>query len=907
MRNFWRRLTISVLTALLAAGALTFADVEARSINYDLDIPSEDLTTALQSFAIASHHKLLYKAELTAGKISRPLKGHFTAAEAIGALLYETGLTFKITGASVVLIEEQNAATTGDLRKDSMVFPPMLASISQVRDGQSIRLAQATFSESSTDSAATSKSQGVAGGDTKSSDSAETGLQELTVTAQKYKSTIQDTPISMSALSGDQLVAAGITSVVDVAHDIPGLSIRSAGPGLTEFEARGLSSAGGVSPTVGFYLDEVPLSPPALSQSGKVVIDPNLYDIDRVEVLRGPQGTLYGSGSMGGTIKIVTNQPKLGVFEGSAQATGSYTEGGNGNGSGNLMLNIPLGDMFALRMVASDLHRSGWIDRDVVSPFPADGATRGNVLAGPITSVTRNVNTEDLYGWRGSLLFKPNEDLSITAGALYQRLVMGGYDLVDVPPGPSYRAHYEAFNIPEPVTDTVHLYSLTVNWHLGFADLTSASSYWDRYEIQTQDASESIYNTLGGTVPLMPLPFSETDPSHQFSQEIRLSSSGNDRLHWTGGAFFSNMTATWIDHGAGPSIPAPGGLFVESINPYNIKQSALFADGSYKFTDTLTLASGVRWYDYQSKLTQYTWGYISPIQIPPTTPFVTRAADRGFNPRVNLSYEPSPMLNTYVTASKGFRPGGANFFVQPQNVPPHCPPGSPESFGPDSVWNYEIGEKAKLLDNRLSINSDIYYIKWNGIQQLALLSCGAVYNTNAGNGRSFGPELEILGKITDSWMVSLNGAYTDAKITHPTAAYTSSLIGLNGQPYCGTKPTCTVPILNVPRDTAAFAIIYTADVANDYKLTARVTDSYTGTSTDTAFYFGVKLPSYSIAAARATLSHDTWSTTLFVDNLTNKQALMTANNTTFQFNIPQLIRYTVNQPRTVGMQLDYHF
>lgn len=906
MRNFCRRLTIAGFAVLAAATNFTFADVQARSISYDLDIPSEDLTAALQTFAIASHHKLLYKAELTAGKISRPLKGHFTAAQAIEALLYESGLTFKITGESVVLIEEQNAGRTGDLREDGVIHPT-LATVSQVRVGQSIWLAQAAPSDPSAERAATTESQGVAGGDTRASDPGGTGLQELTVTAQKYKSTIQDTPISMSALSGDQLVAAGITTMVDVARDIPGLSMRSAGPGLTEFEARGLSSTGGTSPTVGFYLDEVPLSPPALSQSGKVVIDPNLYDIDRVEVLRGPQGTLYGSGSMGGTIKIVTNQPKLGEFEGSAQATGSYTEGGNGNGSGNLMLNIPLGDMFALRMVASDLHRSGWINRDVVSPFPADGATRGDVLAGPITSVSRNVNTEELFGGRASLLFKPNDDLSITAGALYQRLKMGGYDLVDVPPGPSYLAHYEAFNMPEPVTDTVHLYSLTVNWHLGFADLTSASSYWDRYEIQTQDASESIYDTLGGTVPLMPLPFSEIDPSHQFSQEIRLSSSGNDRLHWTGGAFFSNMTATWIDHGAGPGIPAPGGLFVESINPYNIKQSALFADGSYKITDTLTLASGVRWYDYQSKLIQYTWGYISPIQIPPTTPFVTSAADRGFNPRVNLSYEPSPMLNTYVTASKGFRPGGANFFVQPPNVPPHCPAGSPESFGPDSVWNYEIGEKAKLLDNRLSINSDIYYLKWNGIQQLALLSCGAAYNTNAGDGRSFGPELEILGKITDSWMVSVNGAYTDAKITHPTAAYTSSLIGLNGQPYCGTKPTCTVPILNVPRDTGAFAIIYTADVANNYKLTARVTDSYTGPSTDTAFYFGVKLPSYNIAAARTTLSHDAWSATLFVDNLTNKLALMTANNTTFQFNIPQLIRYSVNQPRTVGMQLDYRF
>ena len=906
MHNFRRRLAISVFAVLAAAATFTFADVQARSVSYDLDIPSEDLTAALQTFAIASHHKLLYKAELTAGKISRPLKGRFTAAQAIENLLYESGLTFKITGGSVVLIEAQNAGRTSALHEDAVMYPT-LATVSEVRSEQSIRLAQAASSYPSGGIAATTESQGVSGGDTKAPDSGETGLQELTVTAQKYKSTIQDTPISMSALSGDQLVAAGITTVADVAHDIPGLSMRSAGPGLTEFEARGLASTGGTSPTVGFYLDEVPLSPPALSQSGKVVIDPNLYDIDRVEVLRGPQGTLYGSGSMGGTIKVVTNQPKLGEFEGSAQATGSYTEGGNGNGSGNLMLNIPLGDLFAFRMVASDLHRSGWIDRDVVSPFPADGATRGNVLAGPITSVARNVNTEELYGERGTLLFKPNDDLSITAGALYQRLVMGGYDLVDSPPGSSYLAHYEAFNIPEPVTDTVHLYSLTVNWHLGFADLTSASSYWDRYEVQTQDASESIYVTLGGTLPLMPLPFSETDPSHQLSQEIRLSSSGNDRLHWTGGAFFSNLTATWIDFGAGPEIPAPDGVFVHSTNPYSIKQSALFADGSYKFTDTLTLATGVRWYDYQSKLIQYSYGYIQPNLTPPTTPFVTTAADRGFNPRVNLSYEPSSTLNTYATVAKGFRPGGANFYVAPPSVPPHCPAGSPESFGPDSVWNYEIGEKAKFFDNRLSINSDIYYIKWLGVQQAALLSCGAEYNTNAGDGRSFGPELEIVGKISDSWMVSANGAYTNAEITHPTTAYTSSLVGLNGQPYCGTSPTCTVPILNVPRDTAALAIIYSADVANGYHLTARATDSFTGTSTDEAFYFGIKLPSYSIAAARATLSHDNWSGTLFVDNLANKLALLTANNTSFQFNIPQLVRYTVNQPRTVGMQLDYHF
>jgi outer membrane receptor protein involved in Fe transport len=426
-------------------------------------------------------------------------------------------------------------------------------------------------------------------------------LEEIVVTAQKYKSTIQDTPISISALSGDQLTAAGLTTLADVAHEIPGLSMRSAGPGLTEFEARGLASTGGASPTVGFYLDEIPLSPPALSQSGKVVIDPNLYDIDRVEVLRGPQGTLYGSGSMGGTIKIVSNQPKLGVYEGSAQATASYTDGGSGNGSGNLMLNLPLGDTLAVRIVASDTYRSGWIDRIVLNPFPTDGATRGNVLTAPVASVANDVNTERLYGGRISVLWKPNEDWSVVAMALFQNLEMGGYDLIDAPPGLPHLAHYEASNIAEPVNDRVHVYSLTVTGNLGGAELTSATTYWDRLAVQTQDASESIGVTLGA--PYVPNNFSEADPSHQFSQEIRLSSTGTGPLHWTVGGFFSDLTSDWDEFGASPTnTAAPGGIYFESYNPYNIKQSALFADGSWKFADAWTLSAGVRWYSYDSTI-----------------------------------------------------------------------------------------------------------------------------------------------------------------------------------------------------------------------------------------------------------------------------------------------------------------
>lgn len=310
------------------------------------------------------------------------------------------------------------------------------------------------------------------------------GLAEITVTAEKFTSTIQNTPISMSALSGDQLVAEGLTRIQDIAHEIPGLSMRSAGPGLTEYEARGLASNGGAAPTVGFYLDEVPLSPPALSQSGKVVIDPDLYDVERVEVLRGPQGTLYGSGSMGGTIRVITNQPKLGVFEGSVQGTVSDTDGGGGNYGGNLMLNLPLGEVFALRVVLSDLYRSGWIDNKTVTPFPIDmnSTIRGDVRNAPVSNVIHDANDEHLSGGRVSLLYKPSDDFSILATALQQSLHLGGYDLLDGSPtnaSPSrvYDAHYEAFPLREGVRDDISVFGLTLHANVNFADLTSATAY----------------------------------------------------------------------------------------------------------------------------------------------------------------------------------------------------------------------------------------------------------------------------------------------------------------------------------------------------------------------------------------------------------------------------------------------
>src|SRR6266478_6520915 len=241
-------------------------------------------------------------------------------------------------------------------------------------------------------------------------------LQEIVVTAEKRESTVQKTPISITAISGADLQASGLSDFTSVAQQVPGVSFKTSGPGQTEFEMRGLTSTGGESPTVGFYLDDAVLTPAAMAQNGKTVIDPSLFDLNRVEVLRGPQGTLYGAGSMGGTIKLVTNQPDPRAFASNLEVIGSGTSGGGFNHTENLMLNVPLlQDVVALRLVGTDKRIDGWIDLVVLSPFPIEvnnSTARGNVAAAPAVALFPRSNLEELRGGRASLLAQPNDRFS---------------------------------------------------------------------------------------------------------------------------------------------------------------------------------------------------------------------------------------------------------------------------------------------------------------------------------------------------------------------------------------------------------------------------------------------------------------------------------------------------------------
>ena len=738
-------------------------------------------------------------------------------------------------------------------------------------------------------------------------------LQEIVVTAEKRNSTIQDTPISLTAITGEQLQAQGISDMKGVIAEVPGISMRSSGPGQTELEMRGLASSGGSSPTVGFYLGDTPLSAPPFTPTGKVVIDPDLFDLNRVEVLRGPQGTLYGSGSMGGTIRLIPNEPDLHKIEGNIDTLVSGTQGGGVNPGFNAMFNIPLIDnVLALRVVFTEKYVSGWINRDVVANFPypvnpcpgwGTGCTRGNVLAQPITQSISHVNWENLTGGRAALLFQPNDALSVDLTGLYQKIRTGGPSYYDQSPGASYETHYQPANIAEPFSDSVGLVSLSINYDLSFAKLTSASSYWRRTSEIAQDSTEGVEGliaTVFGIQEYVPNVFTENDTTYQLSQELRLASSGSSRFQWLVGGFYSNLKQIYNTYNAAPGFASlslggaaanPHGILFQSEDPYFIKQIAGFGEVSYAIADAWKATVGLRHYDFRVNAGENQSGVFSTGNAQA----VVAAYGTSFTgsvPKFNLEYQPNKNLTLYATASKGFRPGAANAPI-PANI--GCALTN-ASYSPDSIWNYEMGEKAQLLDRRLTINSDFFYIKWSGVQQQITQACGYGVNANAGNARSYGPELEITAHLTDEWTLSAAGTYTSSEITHVNPAISAADPAL----------VAGFPILNIPKYTANAALMYVHPINTGYDFTARLMDSHVGSSTDVAFTYQ-ELRAYDIVNLRLGAVSNGLAGYFFVDNLTNKKADLSINTTSLSWVSPSTTRVSTNQPRTIGIEARYKF
>ena len=532
-----------------------------------------------------------------------------------------------------------------------------------------------------------------------------TVIPEIVITATKRESTVQDTPMSVTAISAIDIANKGLTDFNSLAQTVPGIAMRTAGPGQTEFEMRGLNSSGGNTSVVGFYFDETALSSPASAQLGKIVIDPNLYDLNRVEILRGPQGTLYGASSMGGTVKLVPNAPQLGQFVASGETVVSETGSGGGtNFTQNGMVNLPLGDNVAVRIVGSSDSQSGWLNRYVF----ADGAVLTDGLTGarpagfysaPLAETVTQANASSLDSVRASLLWRPVDELSITPALMWQHTHQDGPNAVDVDGSPSHpqvpadRGHFEIYDTPEPQDDVFTLGSLKIEWQTEHFLVTSATADWKRTTLVSQDGTEenagpsglgslgtaSPYDTsAGGVGPTGPGPtgpgVQERDDTQQLSEELRLTSTDKGPFQWLVGYYYQRLKSEWSMWSINPQILAAGigNIYVDYMSQ-TITQNALFGETSLEFAESWKATVGLRGYKYQYNQSNTEWGDFTPFGFANllsgaptlagnTAPFDTTASGKatGVNPKFDLSWKMNPEVLWYATIARGFRMGGTD-------------------------------------------------------------------------------------------------------------------------------------------------------------------------------------------------------------------------------------------------------
>jgi iron complex outermembrane recepter protein len=716
-------------------------------------------------------------------------------------------------------------------------------------------------------------------------------LEEILVTARKQSEPLQDVPISITALSAETLQRSGAESLADIARAVPGLNVVSVGPGQNQIIIRGVSSSGG-SPTVGYYIDDTPIQ--SNGNLAGSAMDPALLDLERVEVLRGPQGTLYGASSMGGTVKYVTHQPDLTAAQATVKSSLSDTDGGGFNYQVSSVMNEPLiAGIVALRAMTFYGHQDGYIDR-----YPIDPYNYVESLNGP---VTKNVNTDETYGLRVELKIKPSDSLSITPAIWIQRTNLGAPFTFDDPPG-NFDHPIQARDVDEPITDKLGLVSLTMEGDLQGVHLTSSTAYRDRWFDAFEDDSKVTYY-FNSPVPqsyVYASPFENYFANHDFTEEIRGSGSVGV-IHAVMGLFYAHQDNYTFNNqpilpGYNAAFGTPFGdqTFFFGTDSNQIEQKALFGEINVDITQKLQGTLGARVFtiaqrDFTTGTGVFNGGYSASG---------ASSKDSGTNPKFELSYKLSPDILTYATAAKGFREGGpiSGF---PANI---CNAdlaalglsAAPSSYSADTLWSYEIGAKTAWLDHRLTVNAGIYYIDWTNIQQLiSLPTCGVAFTGNFGTASSEGGEFEIRYEPSSAVILTLGAAYNEAKLL-------STVAGAQGQKGDTLE--------NAPRWMGSASAEYHREFDGSTSGFARLdanTTSYQYNNFDpTSIYY--KRAGYSLANVRVGSKREAWEGSLFMDNVLNKRA-ETALPLSYAIDLPSTRRVSLNRPRTVGLEVQYDF
>lgn len=732
-------------------------------------------------------------------------------------------------------------------------------------------------------------------------------LDEITVTAGKRgEQSTQDIPAAIQAITGDSLARSGAVAFADYASQVPSLSFSDLGPGDKKYVIRGITSTGPA--TVGVYYDEAVITASNANDGGGRNADISLFDLDRIEVLKGPQGTLYGASSMSGTIRYITKQPDLAKFGGYVNAETSTTSKGGTNFGVNGALNLPIiDDKLAVRFTGWDIDNSGFID-----------AVR--IPSGPI----KDANDEQVRGARVTLRWQATDNFSLSATSTSQTLHTGGSARYTPAGVQSFGDAGAGFpSIPggdlintditqSPWDEKINVYGLTAEYKTSFGVFTATSNYFDR-DIHFAFDSSPILFFFG--VPIAGITL-QPQERRITSTEVRYASTLPGPVNFVVGGFSQNehsdfsvevVTINAFGEPAGPfsrldsddvlQHPDTGHTFFGRIDNDQLKQYAGFGEVTWQLNDQWSATGGLRYFhsslDSENETTHPFGGFGPNIPVGVQT---NSASNNKTTFKANLSYKYSDQGLIYATVSQGFRVGGTN----PADLP--FASGIPPSFGPDSLTNFEIGAKNEFLDRRLRLNAAIYQINWKDIQVQALDNTQAfVFITNAGTARVRGVELEAQALLADGLELNFGGAFMDAKLTanQPDVDINPSL-GSDGD-----------RLPNVPRIQFSAALTYRFPVGNGANLALKADVNYRG-STDTQFNtatsntipigFNVPLDSYSLTNLRANLDWNDWTFSLFAKNVFDKRAEVDA----IASSQDPLARITV-RPRTVGLAVTRTF
>jgi iron complex outermembrane receptor protein len=763
--------------------------------------------------------------------------------------------------------------------------------------------------------------------------------EEVTVTAMKREETVLNVPFSVAAPTEEVLRARGVEDLQGIAANVGGFTVQNLGPGQSQVAMRGVSAGQivrdqpGVKEQVGMYLDESVISLSLFTP------DIDLFDASRVEVLRGPQGTLFGSGSLSGTVRYITNQPELGATKGFVELGGSTLTGGSFGGNAKLGFNVPVGDKAALRVASYFTRIAGFVD-----------------AVQPGLRVKKDVNDGVRAGVRAAARIAPNERLSITPRLVYQRVTMNGWNRVDAfnilanpftttRPAVTLGEREQFTQLEEKYTDDFVLGDLNIGYSFGDVALTSVTSYTYRDVLVIRDATALTASITGGSIGLPERVYTLDGPLHDattakaWTQELRLSG-GPERFRWVAGGFYSHA-----DRDYGQDLPVIGfedltgiptrglrapkdSLFFSDL-AYTLDQFALFGEGTLSLSDAFKVTGGLRYYHFSEDKDQIFDGIFGNDDNGTALVSQPGSTDaNGVAPRLIATYKLSPVANLNAQVSRGFRLGGIN---DPLNVP-LCTPQDLVTFGgratwkDETVWNYEVGVKSRVLNGAGSFAVSGFYMDIRDLQATVTAgSCSSRVVFNVPKARSQGLEVEFEAApnrhIDFAISASVNDATLRSTLTSTDPSGAVSVVS-------GIEKGRRLP--TVPKFQLAAAATYQWEVkpgslaylTGTYQhIGSRFTQvgdedlgtlnllsfgasTIGGPLTASTFRYDPELPGYDILNLRAGVRRDRWDVAAYINNVTDERALLSFDQ---ERGTRARIGYLTNQPRTFGIATRFSF